>query len=97
MFHTKTMRHDNATYPSHSACLQLVNSVTSYAQLGYKPSPNLFFSSDSLFQSVVTLIALPWQILLPGRHSLTLNDEKRPNEEKGLSERKDEKRTVGGV
>lgn len=55
------MRQDNAT--SVTRCLFTISTICyQLARLCYKPSLNLLCCSPSRFQSVVTLIALPWQI-----------------------------------
>lgn len=55
------MRQDSATWVTQ--CLFTISTICyRLAWLCYKPSLNLLCCSPSRFQSVVTLIALPWQI-----------------------------------
>lgn len=84
-------------HQSHGARSQLVRSVSGYAPASATSPPSIdSVVSPSLFQSVVTLIALPWQIShsCRGRHGVTLNDKKRQDVDKteGVSERRDELR-----
>lgn len=84
-------------HQSHGACSQLVRSVSGYAPASATSPPSIdSVVSPSLFQSVVTLIALPWHIShsCRGRHGVTLNDKKRQDVDKteGVSERRDELR-----
>lgn len=81
---------------SHCACPQLGHSASSCTELCCKPSLNLLCCSPGWYQSVVTLIALPWQIShsCQGDHSVTLNDDKRREEDEteGVSERSQRRR-----
>lgn len=69
----RVLKHWDKTMPhqSHGACSQLVRSVSGYAPASATSPPSIdSVVSPSLFQSVVTLIALPWQIShsCRGRH-----------------------------
>lgn len=97
VFHSKAMRQYNAipvTQLTISAfCCQLRPAL-----LQALPQFTLLFSQSVSICCHFNCLTLADLTLLPGRHSVTLNDEKRQDEDKteGVSERRDETRRVRG-